>query len=96
MEVVMNRKGNRKLKKEQNFIKKLCSIIIKHLSELLIMFDNLTDTFNKDNCIKNISKTCNQDSKGLPYWENIQDVFISITTNELRDIQKYTVKANPF
>ena len=57
------------------------------------MTDISSDTFNTDNCIKNLSKICNQDLKELPYWETIQDVFTNIKTNELRNIQKYIVKS---
>ena len=63
------------------------------LCGLTTMTDISSDTFNTDNCIKNLSKICGQDLKELPYWETIQDVFINIDTNELRNIQKYIVKA---
>ena len=63
------------------------------LCGLTTMTDISSDTFNTDNCIKNVSKICGQDLKELPYWETIQDVFINIDTNELRNIQKYIVKA---
>lgn len=63
------------------------------LCGIVTMTDISTDTFNTDVCIKNISKICNQDLKELPYWETIQDVFMNIKTEELRDIQKYIVKA---
>lgn len=103
----MNRKEKRELKKDKNLIKELYSIIVKYMPELLTMFNDLTDTrhqsyvmtdistdiFNSDNCIKNISQICNQNLKELPYWETIQDVFMNIKTDELRDIQKYIVKS---
>lgn len=56
------------------------------------MTDISSDTFNTDYCIKNISIICNQNLKELPYWETIQDVFMNIKTDELRNIQKYIVK----
>ena len=62
------------------------------LCGLTTMTDISSDRFNSDNCIKNISKICNQNLDELPYWETIQDVFINIKTDELRDIQKYIVK----
>ena len=40
----MNRKTRRELKKDKNLIKELYSIIVKYLSKLLTMFNNLTDT----------------------------------------------------
>lgn len=62
------------------------------LCGLTTMTDISSDEFNSDNCIKNLSKICNQDLEELPYWETIQDVFINIKTDELRNIQKYIVK----
>ena len=52
-----------------------------------------SDEFNTDMCIKNISSFCNEKLDELPYWETIQDVFINIKLAELREIQKYIVKA---
>ena len=63
------------------------------LCGLTTMTDISSDDFNSDNCIKNLSKICNQDLEELPYWETIQDVFMKIKTDELRNIQKYIVKA---
>ena len=62
------------------------------LCGLTTMTDISSDTFNTDNCIKNLSKICRQDLRELPYWETIQDVFVNININELRNIQKYIVK----
>lgn len=63
------------------------------LCGLTTMTDISSDKFNSDNCISNISKICGQDILELPYWETIQDVFMNIKTDELRDIQKYIVKS---
>lgn len=63
------------------------------LCGLTTMTDISSDDFNSDNCIKNLSNICNQDLEELPYWETIQDVFMEIKTDELRNIQKYIVKA---
>lgn len=63
------------------------------LCGLTTMTDISSDYFNSDDCIKNLSRICEQDIKELPYWETIQDVFINIKTDELRDIQKYIVKS---
>ena len=62
------------------------------LCGLTTMTDISSDNFNSDHCIKNLSKICNQNLEELPYWETIQDVFINIKTDELRNIQKYIVK----
>lgn len=63
------------------------------LCGLTSMTDISSDKFNSDSCIKNLSIICNQNLEELPYWETIQDVFININTDELRNIQKYSVKA---
>ena len=60
------------------------------LTSLSIISD---DIFNTDACIENISTICQTKLNELPYWETIQDVFIHIKIDELRDIQKYIVKA---
>lgn len=62
------------------------------LCGLTTMTDISSDKFNSDNCIINLSKICNQHLEELPYWETIQDVFVNIKTDELRNIQKYIVK----
>ena len=63
------------------------------LCGLTTMTDISFDDFNSDNCIKSLSNICNQDLEELPYWETIQDVFMEIKIDELRNIQKYIVKA---
>lgn len=63
------------------------------LCGLTTMTDISSDDFNSDCCIQNLSKICGQDIKELPYWETIQDVFITMNTEELRNIQKYIVTA---
>ena len=62
------------------------------LCGLTTMTDISSDDFNTNDCIKNLSKICGQNLEEIPYWETIQDVFINIKTDELRDIQKYIVK----
>ena len=51
-----------------------------------------SDEFNTDICINNISSICNTKLSELPYWETIQDVFVNLKIDELRNIQKYIVK----
>lgn len=76
---------------------KMKTICVTRLFALLCGLTTMTDIssndFNSDNCIKNLSKICGQNLEEIPYWETIQDVFITINTNELRNIQKYIVKA---
>ena len=62
------------------------------LCGITTMTEISTDTFNTDACIKNLSTICKQNLKELPYWETIQDVFMNIKIEELRNIQKYIVK----
>ena len=54
---------------------------------------DITSKFDSEIVIKNLSQICNQELEELPYWETIQDVFINIDINELRNIGKYIVKA---
>ena len=76
---------------------KMKTICVTRLFGLLCGLTTMTDissnNFNTDNCIKNLSKICGQNLEEIPYWETIQDVFITINTNELRNVQKYIVKA---
>ena len=58
----------------------------------LTSMTSISDSLNTENAIVNISNICNQKLEELPYWETIQDVFINIHIDELRDIQKYIVK----
>jgi len=71
------------------------TICVTRLFALLCGLTTMSDISNKLNSecsIKNISKICGQELNELPYWETIQDVFININTDELRNIQKYVVK----
>lgn len=63
------------------------------LCGLTTMVDISKDIFNTDICIENLSTICKQNLTELPYWETIQDVFIHMDLEELRDIQKYIVKS---
>lgn len=51
----------------------------------------ITDKFNSEESIENISSIINENLYELPYWETIQDVMIKIDLEELRKIQKYIV-----
>ena len=53
----------------------------------------LSDAFNTQNTINNISLICKEKLEEIPYWETIQDVFKKMSIKELREIQKYIVKA---
>ena len=74
---------------------KMKTICVTRLFGLLCGLTSMTEitsNFNTDTCIKNISNISGQSLYELPYWETIQDVFIHIKTEELREIQKYIVK----
>lgn len=95
---LLNMFGNLSDSRNQSYITySMKTICITRLFPLLCGLTTMTDIssnkFDSDYCIKNLSKICNQNLKKLPYWETIQDVFINIKTDELRNIQKYIVKA---
>lgn len=72
------------------------TICVTRLFGLLCGLTSMTDITNKfdsEIVIKNLSQICNQNLEELPYWETIQDVFINIDINELRNIYKYIAKA---
>ena len=72
------------------------TICVTRLFGLLCGLTCMSDISNKldtEYAIKNISDICKKHLEELPYWETIQDVFINIDLNELREIQKYIVKA---
>ena len=69
-------------------------ICVTRLFGLLCGLTCMSDISNKldtDFAIKNISDICKKHLMELPYWETIQDVFINMKIDELRDIQKYIV-----
>ena len=72
------------------------TICVTRLFGLLCGLTTMTDITNKfdsEFVIRNISNICNTSLEELPYWETIQDVFFNIDIYELREIQKYIVKA---
>ena len=51
--------------------------------------NSLTDSFNTNEAIENISKLSNKKLKDIPHYDTINDVFKNINIEELRNIQKY-------
>lgn len=51
--------------------------------------NSLTDTFNSEQTIDNISKLCKSNLSDIPHYDTINDVFENINIDELRYIQKY-------
>ena len=84
-------------KRHQSYITyDMKTICVTRLFGLLCRLTSMTDITNKfdsEIVIKNLSQICNQELEELPYWETIQDVFINIDINELRNIGNYIVKA---
>ena len=74
-------------------MKTICVTRLFGLLYGLTSMTSITDNFNTEAMIKKLSNICNIKLNELPYWETIQDVFIHLDINELRDIKKYIVKA---
>ena len=59
----------------------------------LTSMNSMTNKFNNDNSINNLSKIINEDLSDLPHYDTINDVFDDLNIDELRKIQKYIVHA---
>lgn len=55
--------------------------------------NSLTNKFNNENTISNLSKIIGTDLSDLPHYDTINDVFDDLNIEELRKIQKYIVNA---
>ncbi len=92
---LINKLTNLEDKRNQSYITySMKTICVTRLLGLLCGITELvpmSDVFNSDNVINNISDICNTKLKEIPYWETIQDVFINMNIEELRNIQKYIV-----
>ena len=84
-------------KRNSSYIKYLMKVIcVTRLLGLLCGITEmvtLSDKFNVQNTINNISSMCKEKLNEIPYWETIQDVFMNLNINELRQLQKYIVKS---
>lgn len=72
------------------------SICVTRLFALLCgitSMNSMTNKFNNDNSINNLSKIINEDLSDLPHYDTINDVFDDLTIDELRRIQKYIVNS---
>lgn len=68
------------------------SICVTRLFGLLCgisSMNSLTNKFNNDNTISNLSKIINEELSDLPHYDTINNVFENINIDELRKIQKY-------
>ena len=79
---LINKLANLTDKRNQSYVTYSMKVIcVTRLLGLLCGITELvsiSDTFNNDNVINNISDICNDKLNELPYWETIQDVFINI------------------
>ena len=57
----------------------------------LTSMNSMTNKFNNDNSINNLSKIINEELSDLPHYDTVNDVFDDLNINELRKIQKYIV-----
>ena len=55
--------------------------------------NEMTNKFNTEEAIKNLSSICNQDLEEIPNWQTIQDVIEQISIQEIENIRKYIVVA---
>ena len=55
--------------------------------------NSMTNKFNNDNSINNLSKIINEELSDLPHYDTINDIFDDLNIDELRKIQKYIVYA---
>ena len=53
--------------------------------------NSMTNKFNNDNSIYNLSKIINEQLSDLPHYDTINDIFDDLNIDELRKIQKYIV-----
>ena len=70
------------------------SICITRLFALLCgiaSMNSLTNKFNNENVINNLSKIINEELNDLPHYDTINNVFENLNVEELRKIQKYIV-----
>lgn len=68
------------------------SICVTRLFALLCgitSMNSLTNKFNNENTIYNLSKIINEELNDLPHYDTINDIFDDLNIDELRKIQKY-------
>lgn len=73
------------------FMKTICVTRLFGLLCGLTTMTEITDKFNTDFAIDNLSNICSQNLRELPYWQTIQDVFVNLKIDEIKKIQKYIV-----
>lgn len=83
----------RQLGKVTYTMKTICVTRLFALLCGLTSMNSLTNKFNNDNTINNISKIVNEVLSDLPHYDTINDVFDDLNIDELRKIQKYIVNA---
>ena len=93
---LLNMFGELKDVRNQSYITyKMKTICVTRLFGLLCgitTMTNITDEFDSEIAIKNLSVIAKQELKELPHHDTISDVFEHLSIDELRNIQKYIVK----
>jgi len=84
---------NRQKGKVTYSMKTICVTRLFALLCGITTMNSLTNKFNNDNTINNISKIINEELKDLPHYDTINDVFDDLDIEQLRLIQKYIVNA---
>lgn len=74
-------------------MKSICITILFGLLCGITTMNSLTNKFNNNNTINNLSKIINEDLKDLHHYDTINNVFDDLDIDELRLIQKYIVNA---
>lgn len=72
------------------------SICVTRLFALLCgltSMNSMTNKFNTNSSINNLSKIINEELSNLPHYDTINDIFDDLNIAELRKIQKYIVNA---
>jgi len=70
----------------------LFTMIMKNACSVLSM-SNMTERFNKDECIKNVAKVLNQEGlEELPHYDTINNFLCGLRPEELEKIRDYMIK----
>ncbi len=84
-------------KRHSSYIKySMRTIIMTRLFALICgitSMNDMTNKFNTEQAIKNLSSICGQELDEIPNWQTIQDVFENLKVNEIEDIRTHLVKA---
>lgn len=74
-------------------MKTICITRLFALLCSITTMNSLTNKFNNEFAISNLSKIINEDLSDLPHYDTINDVFVNLDIHQLRKIQKYIANA---